>query len=502
MKLIRLTSDDPNGTIETNFSQDIEIKENSKIALMNTSFSVSEDRFLIDQYNHLISYFSNNSGNEDARTDIFLDKLSYIKETATELLDDITNKFNDNLKENTQNIGSQVRVATEGGKTTATTKICPNNGQLFYDFLNTPNALNTNITSTITNQNNLSLSKNTASSNDDSGACASFFEFGKGYSSLRARIELLDKNVGDTTINGFMIGLSTTSPSDWTLTNNEYSASDKTYYIHIADPSLADHIYTKTDGGGEVATGIQLDRDVNNNAISKANYIQIDKNGKNLEFRLYRASQAVADLLLSVPMADRNIKLYPFYILKGSVNILKLDTVKYTLDPYTTTLTKYLNPLLDDTEYQGVGAIPKTITQRRTIKTIVFQSSILANFLGFESNILSNNNNRYAGQFFNKATNQFKILIQNPYFIIKMNNIDLESFDADSKGRFNILSTFGNEQENSTRSIFYEASNPIFLDIKNSTPRSLRNIRIQILNSDLTKTSTDGFSSITLLLND
>ena len=83
-----------------------------------------------------------------------------------------------------------------------------------------------------------------------------------------------------------------------------------------------------------------------------------------------------------------------------------------------------------------------------------------------------------------------------------MNNIDLESFDADSKGRFNILSTFGNEQENSTRSIFYEASNPIFLDIKNSTPRSLRNIRIQILNSDLTKTSTDGFSSITLLLND
>ena len=108
--------------------------------------------------------------------------------------------------------------------------------------------------------------------------------------------------------------------------------------------------------------------------------------------------------------------------------------------------------------------------------------------------------NRYAGQFLNKAENSFRIQIQNPYFIIKINNIDLESYDADSKGRFNILSTFGNDQENTTRSIFYEASNPIFLDMKNNTPRTLRNIRIQILNSDLTQTATDGFSSITLLI--
>ena len=500
MKLIRLTSDNPNGIIETNFNQDIQIEENSKIALLNASFSVSEERFNIDQYNHQVIYYSNASGNEDAKTEIFLDKLDYIKENASELLEDITNKFNDNLKENTQNIGAQVRLSTEGGKTAAQVKISPNNGQLFEDFLNNPNALNTNINTNII-QNNLQMSKDTASSNDDTGACASYFEFGKGYSSLRSRIDLLDKNIADTTVNGFYMGLSTTSPSDWTLTNGEYSDSDKTYYIHIADPSLATHIYTKIDGGAEVASGIQLDRDVNNNVISKANYIQIDKNGKNLEFRLYRESQANADLLLSVPMLDRNIKLYPFFILKGGVNILKLDTVKYTLDPYKTDLRAYLNPLLDDTEYIGLGAVPKQIRSGfRTIKSMIFQSSILANFLGFESNILLNNNNRYAGQFFNKAENQFRILIQNPYFIIKINTINLESFDADSRGRFNIISSFGNEQENSTRSIFYEASNPIFLDIKNSQPRTIRNIRMQILNSDLTNTSTDGFSSITLLI--
>ena len=503
MKLLRLTSDNQNGIIETNFNEDIKIDENSKIALMNASFSVSELKLSIDIFNHVITYFSNNSGNDDAKTEIKLNKIDYIKATAPELLEDITNKFNDNLKENTQNLGAQILFTTEGGKTKATTKISPNNGNLFRDFLLPPNALNNEMSLNVTNTNNLNMFSTQGNANDDKAVVASYSEFGKGCSTIRCRIYDLISNAGDTNANGFIMGLSETNPSDWTLTNDFYSDSDKTYYIRVADPSLTTQIYTKTKGGAEVASLVQLDK-TGNNATRNANHFEIIKNGKNLEYRLYRASQPEApagtDILETVALTNTNVKLYPFYILRGGSSLLTLNTCKYTLDPYRTDLTTYLNPLVDDTEYHGLGAVPKQIkSSTNTKKTFVFQSNDLAKFLGFEDKTL-NNNNRYAGQFFNKSINSFKILIQNPYFIIKINNIDLESYDGDSKGRFNILSTLGNDESNSTNSIFYEASNPIFLDIKNSTARTLRNIRTQILNSDLTQTSTDGFSSITLLI--
>jgi len=498
MKLLRLTSDNENGIIETNFNEDIKIDENSKIALMNASFSVSEERFTIDEFNHKISYFSSETGN-DNETSIFLDKTDYIKENSNELLEDITNKFNDNLIENTRNIGAQIRCETEGGRTTFRTKISPNNGNLFKDFLTPSNALQTNMALNITNTNNLDMNSTQGAFNNDKAVVASFKEFGKGFSTIRTRIKKLETIVGNTSAGGFLIGLSEISPSEWTLSGDFYSDNEKTYYIRIADPSLPTHIYTKIKGASEVEVNLQLDK-TGNNATPDANQLEIVKNGKNLDFRLYRASEASFDLLLRLPMADTNVKLYPFYILRGGAGSLSLDQCKYTLDPYRTNLSSYLNPIVDDSEYNGLGAVPKQInSSARTNKKVVFQSSILSNFLGFETNQLTNNN-RYAGQFLNKANNSFKILIQNPYFIIKINNIDLESYDADSKGRFNILSTFGNDQENTTRSIFYEASNPIFLDMKNNTPRTLRNIRTQILNSDLSQTSTDGFSSITLLI--
>jgi len=500
MKLLRLTSDNQNGIIETNFNEDIKIDENSKIALMNASFSVSEERFTIDPFNHQISYFSSETGT-DNETSIFLDKTDYIKENSNELLEDITNKFNDNLKENIFNIGAQIRCENEGGKTTFRTKISPNNGKLFQEFLLSPNALNNQISVGNVRQNDLEIFSTQSSSYNDKAVVASFKEFGKGCSTIRTRIQYLNTNAGNTDANGFIIGLSEINPSEWALSGDFYSDNEKTYYIRIADPSLATHIYTKIKGASEVASNFVLDK-TGSGATPKANQLEIIKNGKNLEYRLYRGTQPAGtfELLLSVPMEDRNVKLYPFYILRGSSGILSLRDCKYTLDPYRTNLTNYLNPLVDDSEYNGLGAVPKQIrNSSNKKKKVLFQSSILANFLGFETNELTNKN-RYAGQFLNKAENSFRIQIQNPYFIIKINNIDLESYDADSKGRFNILSTFGNDQENTTRSIFYEASNPIFLDMKNNTPRTLRNIRTQILNSDLTQTATDGFSSITLLI--
>ena len=44
MKLLRLTSQTNNGIIDVNFNEDIQIKPDSQISLLNTSFSINKKR--------------------------------------------------------------------------------------------------------------------------------------------------------------------------------------------------------------------------------------------------------------------------------------------------------------------------------------------------------------------------------------------------------------------------------------------------------------------------
>ena len=56
MKYLRLTGINNKGKIESNFREDINIEENSKIALLNASFSLKQDGFTITTNNDEIQY--------------------------------------------------------------------------------------------------------------------------------------------------------------------------------------------------------------------------------------------------------------------------------------------------------------------------------------------------------------------------------------------------------------------------------------------------------------
>ena len=135
------------------------------------------------------------------------------------------------------------------------------------------------------------------------------------------------------------------------------------------------------------------------------------------------------------------------------------------------------------------------------IKDLVKQYFIdLANILGFENRILSNESN-IVGAFKNTSNNIFDLSRQNPYFIIISKNINLESYDSETGGRLNILHSFGDNSENSEGSVFFEPSNPIFLDIFNNTAKTIRNLRFEIRNADLTRINNDGLISLCILIN-
>ncbi len=496
MKLIRLTSSSDTGIVENNFKEDIKIEENSQIALVNSCFSVSDEKFDLDTNNDEIKY----KDTLTSETNAILTKTTYTKTTGKELLEDITDKTNGSLIETSRNIGSQFLMDIQGGKALAEMKISPNDGNLYQNFFTTPNGVKTNDVDLTKSVNNISLLRINTSSNDDTQHIASFSSWGKGYSTLRVQIERLETNV-DTDQNGFIMGLSNKNPKDWSLdVNDNLPFDDKTYYFRVGDPSLAIHLFTKNKGdlGERDDGGVSLDK-TGNNATPNANYIQIDKNGTNMEWKVFRSSQATPDIIRTEVIANPNEDLYPFVILRGNTTKMKLSNVKYTLDPYKTDLSNYLNPVESEDYTAGLGAKPTQIkNSRNTNKTFEFQSIILANFLGFKDRVLTNQAGT-RGEFKHKAEDQYRILIENPYFVIKLSNINLDSYDGENEGRYNILSTFGNEV-NTTHSVFYEANNPVFLDLKNSSSRSIRNIRCEILNADLTRTITDGFISLTLLV--
>ena len=122
--------------------------------------------------------------------------------------------------------------------------------------------------------------------------------------------------------------------------------------------------------------------------------------------------------------------------------------------------------------------------------------------LGFESNPIVNAN-IFRGQYLARSDGVYELAIQNPFYIVRLLNIDIDSWDAEYGSRYNVIATIGpsNSAENADESIYYEAPELIYLDIKNSSPRSLRNIKLQILNADLSKPRLDGLTSVTLIVN-
>ncbi len=494
MKLLRLTSNNNNGLIETNFNEDIKIDENSQIALLNTSFSINKKEFTVSNFNNTIIYNDTDTSENTAN----LNLKTYSKADNKELLEDITNKLNSCLKDTQQNIGSQFLCSVSNGSTMIQNRICPNNGELFSNYTQGNLGKRTsNITVTKTTS-SLNIVSNVATS-DDSEYITTFSPLGKGNSSFRVRINKLLTNPANVTQNGFILGLSNTSPQNFTFTNGYID--QEFHFIKVNDLSENTEIQYKIIGGTETNSPLILDKDPGtSNAIPNKNYFNIDISEGKIRGRFYKDSEPSGTIneLFSLPYNGTD-DLYPFIVMRGDSTKLKLNNCKFFLDPYINDFSRYLNPTTEEDDGL-LGARPVIVkNSNKTIKTLKFQSSDISQVLGFES-ILLNNQAVTRGEYKNISSNIYDLGRQNPYFIITSKNIDLESYDGDSKGRLNILYCFGDNTENTEESVFHEVNNPIFLNIKNSTAKSIRNLRFEVRYADLTRINNDGLISLCILI--
>ena len=113
MRLIRLTTDDDNGNFDSQFSTDIEIKKDQKIALQSASFQEVENTLILDNTNNSIS-FDYDFDNTKEFT-IELTQGTFDGSNFQTLLDDITNKLNDGLPHEAGKVlGLQMKAELNG----------------------------------------------------------------------------------------------------------------------------------------------------------------------------------------------------------------------------------------------------------------------------------------------------------------------------------------------------------------------------------------------------
>lgn len=505
-KYLRITSVNQLGKVETNFNEDITIQEDSKIALLNASFSVDEASFTVSARNDTITYNSTLGGNT---SNIELTRRTYNRTTAGDFIDDVQTQLNNQQVENGQNIGNQFQVrASKNGKVEIQSNISPNSAQLVNTFLNTPEGINAgDATSTLTGT-DVRVRNTGVSVADHRNYVASFAPINKGICAFRTKINLLNNNAGSEASNGFIMGFSKTNPKSWVLNNNLLPTADFGYALEVNDPTTQGNNGAlrfrdgSANGNNFVNSNNNLVLDLTgNNATPDANIVEVIYINGKIQMRLYRASQPNGSNEIvntgTFLEVDEGTDLFPYCIVKGTQTLLNLLNFRFYLDPFKSDLTPFLATENDETF--GLGATPIQVRNTGANRSLQFQSIDLANELGFPNNLLTNVA-QTQGEFRAEATNLFNALIQNPYFVIRMLNIELDSYDGNNGGRFNIISTFGDNSQNTNNSVFYEASNPIFLKIANKTARSIRNMKCQILNADLSPVSTDGFVSLVFLI--
>jgi len=100
-------------------------------------------------------------------------------------------------------------------------------------------------------------------------------------------------------------------------------------------------------------------------------------------------------------------------------------------------------------------------------------------------------------------------LINSDSYVVELQNIALESFDASvvvkssdtNRGkRRNILDVI--PVNNSTGIVEYAANEALYIDLKNAEPLTIANLDIRVLNKDLQPINTVGMSVITILFKD
>lgn len=474
MKLVRLSTNDSNAFFDNSFENGIEIKEKSNVALQNISIELDEDEIEIDATNNRITYqFSGATILNVVIPSGTYQKIDLGSGTAgTDLLYEITNAINAALSANQNQIGTEFLVSFDG------------NNRVQIQFKSTASTDPGKINKAgypITTTNKVTrggTAGNGVYGRSDIGTDRTSYLYVDQFVARGAG--LWQAQISAKTAAGELIfGYVTQDPK--TIT----SFTDSVFkYAIIADNIGVDYSI--------ILDGVRS-TPASSRALALNDYMEVDISAGQVLLRVFDSPGGTETLIDSLDYDGRQ-KLYPVCVF-AATSANRITNLHFTPSGYQTTADLSVN---DDEIVPIIGAIPNQQGIQNKVQFLRFESSVVANWLGYF-------NTRYPavgtvtvkeiGTFTADEISASVDLGQN--LIIELLSFNLDSHDGLDGKRRNILATI--PEESNQGAVQYAPPYPLFIDINNATPLSIRNIRARVLKRDLTPVKINGNATMCLL---
>lgn len=487
MKLIRCTTESPDGIFSNTFNTDIIIEPYSKIALHSLTTQISTEQILIDVQNNKIDF-------EIAtvpRT-ILLNYGTYDKSNIDDFFNDITYKFNNSLQYNESEVGRQFLASTSANKFTLQlrtgTIIDPVknfNNQNYNKFIASKNV------QVISTGGNLRMTRLGGTDTNMDSFVYINSPISKGCGTLRSRVY----SNTNTTNGGYVIAY-LNKPLD--ATTAVIQPSDIVFGIRFVDSTQVYKIYKNGSESSTTVTPIIT----GNTGQATNDLITLDSYGGQLRANVWNTTTGSGRtnglLIDSIPF-DHTTNLWPVVIfVSGQTTV---SNINFTTDPFYNDI----NNVKSDIDENNIGAIVALKTNKVVKTYLQFNDLDLAKTLGFKSQRIPNNSDEFlytnpsTGILEYKASSGLIFRDLADSYVIQMLNLPIQSYDSIKQQHMNIISVIPQFDQIRER-LIYVSPYPLFLSLNNSTRINLREIKMRILKEDLTSIITTGYSQITLLI--
>lgn len=475
MRLVRITTENENCFFESTFNSDLIINPYSKIALSSFTTQLNNLEMVIDSQNNEISYSVD--GLNKVKT-LTLPNGVYTPSDVGNFWLSVTKLFNESMEYTRNQINRQWRCSMVGGRSSFEFK--------YGTIIKPLSATSTNLFTTknvvnYTTGGLLVRSPTIAPVGNDAYLYMKSPN-NKGASSLRAKL-YADNVVG--TASGFVLGYTLANPKISTQIINPQDYIYGIRYVDLTQP------YKYIINGVDYTLPIQPET-----MPQPGDTMEISIFNGSIYFTIYRDATNDFTILHTYTGYNHQTDLFPLCLFVGVDTII--NNIQFTSDPfYNIVNTHTTEPILNTNN--NIVVIPTK--EPPTQCMLQFNNPDLAQILGF-------NNTRYPlSGFESKSQNNY--LAENPFelrdfsesYLIELLNIKLNSMDGLVHGEKSILYVIP-QLSTIKEHVIFEAPQLIFLNINNTYPLNLREIKCRVLKDTLSQIKCYGLSTIVLIIKD
>jgi len=481
MKLIRLTSESGTGVFDCNFNDGINIKENSSVALQSLSANLGGGNLNIDNDNNGLTYQIKNG----YLRQVNLRNFAYNPSNADQLLADITNTLNNDARWETglnKIIGLEWKVFKNGGNVSISYKVQP---IAEYD---TTFELN-NVFRATTNNGTWGKTDGQAGGLDFTTCALVNSEVSKGNGVWRCRIGRLADG-GDINTSGFYWGL-TKDPVD----PDQFKEENLNFAIYATNNGGVLQYYTVLDGVRTLnATTPTTPVPPAGAGYLNNDFLECAIDGNKIKLNVYQTAAATKTTLAEFNYSNED--LYPCMVFIGNRASATCNAVRWTPSPWIGAPLIAQNNLHDD----GLSAPPNPANPiPETDNLVIFESSQVAAYLGYDFRRIPTAGFERAGDELDLLANQsFTVGLDVNSFLVQFLNLNVDSYDSLREQRENILAIVPNTNFNGE--LDYSPPYPVFLDLMNDQPLTIRNIKARIVNNDYSAIEMFGQAEINIII--